>query len=189
MMHCTTPSYNFSSIYSSHLLIFPLTSSPELLGGEHHWEKTQHWTILCDKMNTAPGDQRRKPASSRRVQSGTSWRWEEPRVHGSVTQPGWPAGCQVQMEDFCSYTMLFLSPLCLQLQVLLVQTHPFSPTNYPVQLVGMAEHLLSIVKSYKLSRLNKPCWTTRADVGKAVGNRKVEGAGLVPLTWKFEKNH
>lgn len=106
-------------------------------------------------------------------------------MQGSVTQPGRPAGWQVQMEDFFSCIMLFLSPLCLLLQVPPGQPCPVcgrSTTNYPVQLMGMAEHLISVVNSYKLSRLNKPWWTTRADVGKAVGNKKVGGAGLVPLT-------
>lgn len=78
--------------------------------------------------------------------------------------------------------------LCLPVQVPPVQLSPFcggSATNYPVQLIGMAENLMSVVKTYKVSRLSKPWWRTRADAAKAVGegSEGQERAGLLPLTW------
>lgn len=87
-------------------------------------------------------------------------------------QPGCPAGQQLQMEDSCSPVLLFPSPLSLPLWVPPLQPTPFcgrSPDNFPVQLIGMAENLTSVVKSHKLRRLSKPWWCTRADAGKAAG--------------------
>ena len=112
----------FSSIYSSQLLPVPPTSMSESLGMKHHYallqrDKMQHWNSLCDKVNLAPGDHRRKTVSSRRAQSGTQLKvkglWRTSPVRGSVMQPGWPAGWQLQMEGglLFPHAVIPLSPV------------------------------------------------------------------------------
>lgn len=108
---------------------------------------------------------------------GSSW-----RSKGSGGHPPQPMGLWCSQVDplagSCRWRipvpLLSSSPLCLPLWLPAMQPSPFcsrSPTDYSVQLIGMAENLTSVVKSYKLSRLSKLWWCTRGGTGKAVGER------------------
>lgn len=103
------------------------------------------------------------------------------------------------MEDSCSPMLLFSSALCLPLRVPAPQPSPFcssSPTSYPGQLIGMAENLISVVKSYKLSTLSNLWWCTTADAGitagECSGGQEGGRSRIAPfhlINWATTSNH
>lgn len=98
---------------------------------------------------------------------GPSWR---SKVSGGPPWGQWHSQADL-LASSCRWRTP-VPPCCYSPLSCAAQPCPFcgrSPTRYPLQLIGTAENLTSVVKSYKLSRLSKPWQCTRADAGKAAG--------------------